>query len=66
MIWAILSLGLTSWQRAGGRVPAVLFEESISVTNLKYSPTLGCVAVSKKNLKLILKNVSKNTFLKVI
>ena len=56
MIWAILSLGLTSWQRAGGRVPAVLFEEyicvsqqlSISVTNLKYLPTLGVAEVVRK------------------
>ena len=56
MIWAILSLGLTSWQRAGGRVPAVLFEEyicvsqqlSISVTNLKYLPTLGVAQVVRK------------------
>ena len=38
----------------------------LHIAKKKYSPTLGCVAVSKKNLKLILKNVSKNTFLKVI
>ena len=32
----------------------------LHIAKRKYSPTLGCVAVSKKNLKLILNNVSIN------
>ena len=31
-----------------------------------YSPTLGCIALSKKDLKYLLSVINKNTFLKVL
>ena len=31
-----------------------------------YSPTLGCVAVSKDDMKYLISNVNKNTFLKIL
>ena len=38
----------------------------IHVAKKDYSPTLGCVALSKKDLKLLISIINKNTFLKII
>tara|TARA_B100001057_G_scaffold500340_1_gene614834 strand:+ start:1709 stop:2200 length:492 start_codon:yes stop_codon:yes gene_type:complete len=38
----------------------------LHVAKKKTTPTLGCVAVSKKDLKIILSYATKNTFLKVV
>ena len=38
----------------------------LHVAKKKYSPTLGCVALSKKDLQYLLSIINKNTFLKII
>ena len=38
----------------------------IHVAKKDYSPTLGCVALAKKDLKLLISIINKNTFLKII
>lgn len=37
----------------------------LHVARRKYSPTLGCVAISKNDLKYLLSVISKKTFLKI-
>ena len=38
----------------------------VHVAKDDYSPTLGCVALSKKDLKILISMIDKNTFLKII
>ena len=38
----------------------------LHISKKNYSPTLGCIAVSKSNLKKIISRIDKNTFLKII
>ena len=38
----------------------------LHVADRKYSPTLGCIAISKNNLKYLLSVISKKTFLKIL
>ena len=38
----------------------------LHVSTKNYSPTLGCVAVSKNDLKKLVSKIDKNTFLKII
>ena len=38
----------------------------LHIATKNYSPTLGCVAVSKSNLKKLISNIDKNSFLKII
>ena len=38
----------------------------LHVASRSYSPTLGCVAISKSDIILLLSSINKNTFLKII
>ena len=38
----------------------------LHVASRNYSPTLGCVAISKSDIILLLSSINKNTFLKII
>ena len=38
----------------------------LHVAKKNYSPTLGCIALSKRDLKYLLSVINKNTFLKVL
>ena len=37
----------------------------LHIAKKKYQPTKGCVAISKKNIKLLAKNIDKKTKLKI-
>jgi len=38
----------------------------LHISTKNYSPTLGCVAVSKSDLKKLISNIDRNSFLKII
>ena len=38
----------------------------LHVAKRDYSPTLGCIALSKDKLKILISIINKNTFLKII
>ena len=38
----------------------------LHVAKKNYSPTLGCIAISKISLKNLISMIDKNTFLKII
>jgi L,D-peptidoglycan transpeptidase YkuD (ErfK/YbiS/YcfS/YnhG family) len=38
----------------------------IHVAKKRFQPTKGCIAISKKNLLYLIKNISKNTKIKII
>ena len=38
----------------------------LHVAKKNFSPTLGCIALSKKDLKYLLSVINKNTFLRVL
>ena len=38
----------------------------VHIAKKNYSPTLGCIALSKKNLKYLISIINKNTFLKIL
>ena len=38
----------------------------LHISTKNYSPTLGCVAISKSNIKKLISKIDKNSFLKII
>ncbi len=38
----------------------------LHIAKNNYSPTLGCIAVSKNDLKYLISIINKNTFLKIL
>ena len=38
----------------------------LHIAKKNYSPTLGCIAVSKNDLKYLISIINKNTFLKIL
>jgi L,D-peptidoglycan transpeptidase YkuD (ErfK/YbiS/YcfS/YnhG family) len=38
----------------------------IHIAKKRFQPTKGCIAISKKNLLYLIKNISKNTKIKII